>query len=69
MDSKPSIALKVETLFITLRYVMYIRKLDNCKLSKQAYYLSRATGWYADVIRWAEAWDYKNMSGKEIQMH
>ena len=36
--------LKVEALFITLRYVMSIRKLDDSRLSKQAYYLSRATG-------------------------
>jgi hypothetical protein len=42
--------LEVEALFITLRYVMYIRKLDDSRLSKQAYYLSRAIGWYADVI-------------------
>ena len=48
--------LEVEALFITLRYVMYIRKLDDSRLPKQAYYLSCATGWYADVIRWAQAW-------------
>jgi hypothetical protein len=43
--------LEVEALFIILMYVMYIRKLDD---SRQAYYLSRATGWYADIIRWAQ---------------
>jgi hypothetical protein len=47
--------LEVEALFIILRYVMYIRKLDDSRLPKQVYYLSHATGWYADVIRWAEA--------------
>jgi hypothetical protein len=45
------LSLEVEALFIILRYVMYIRKLDDSRLSKQAYYLSRATSWYADIIR------------------
>jgi hypothetical protein len=43
--------LEVKALFITLRYVINIRKLDDSRLPKQAYYLSCATGLYANVIR------------------
>jgi hypothetical protein len=58
------LSLEVKALFITLRYVIYIRKLDECRLAKQAYYLSRATGWYVDVIRWAEAWELQEHEWK-----
>jgi hypothetical protein len=48
--------LEVEALFLTIRYVMHLQKLEDSRLPKQAYRLSRASGWYADVTRWAEAW-------------
>ena len=48
--------LEVEALFLTIRYVTHIQKLDDSRLPKQAYRLSRTSGWYTDVTRWAEAW-------------
>ena len=37
------LSLEVEALFITSRYVMCIRQLDDFRISKQAYYLSCAS--------------------------
>ncbi len=48
--------LEVEALFLTIRYVMHTQQLDDSRLPKQAYRVSRATGWFTDVARWSEAW-------------
>jgi hypothetical protein len=50
-----SLPLEMKALFPTIRYMMNIRKLDDSRLSKQAYYLSCAIGWYANITRLKEA--------------
>ena len=49
--------LEVEALYLTLQYAMRVQALTDSRLPKQAFYASRASGWYADVCRWAQAWD------------
>jgi Reverse transcriptase (RNA-dependent DNA polymerase) len=49
--------LEVEALYLTLQYVMRVEALKDSRLPKQAFHSSRALGWYADVCRWAQAWD------------
>jgi hypothetical protein len=49
--------LEVEALYLTLQYVLRVETLANSRLPKQAFLASRASGWYADVCRWAQAWD------------
>jgi hypothetical protein len=49
--------LEVEALYLTLQYVMRVEALKDSRLPKQALQTSRASGWYADVCRWAQAWE------------
>jgi hypothetical protein len=53
--------LEVEALYLTLQYVMRVEALNDSRLPKQAFHTSRAFGWYADVCRWAQAWDLSEL--------
>lgn len=50
--------LEGEALLLTIKYVLHVNDLDASRLPKQALCYSRASGWYADVLRWAEAWGF-----------
>ena len=58
--------LEVEALYLTLQYVIRVEALDDSRLPKQAFHTSRASGWYADVCRWAQTWD---LSEQEWHIH
>lgn len=58
--------LELEALYLTLQYVMRVEALKDSRLPKQAFHTSRAFGWYADVCRWAQAWD---LSEHEWHIH
>ncbi|CAM6095001.1 unnamed protein product [Calypogeia fissa] len=49
--------LEAEALHLTLQYAMRVEALKESRLPKQAFHTSRSSGWYADVCRWAQAWD------------
>ncbi len=53
--------LEVEALYLTLQYVMRVEALNDSRLPKQAFHTSRAFDWYADVCRWAQAWDLSEL--------
>ncbi|KAL3681100.1 hypothetical protein R1sor_024056 [Riccia sorocarpa] len=62
------IPLECEGLLQTIQYILQLRIQGEQKISFQAFQISRANGWYAEVCRWSIYWGIDESTWSEASL-